>query len=471
MVTDSISCPVPRNEQPTPADAMPRNLQALAAFRDADFNEDDRVRPISERPPSLTIPDLGEPSLMGKLALHGRRNSSTTLLKALTSPKRISIGQPLNFRRLDYTEKQRSSLMPLQLEPVVLRTDGNSEDTLVPKGDSSFSLPADLPVDTLDPSYRQSRESPWQRCQHTIAVAHEVAPAEPKEERNRMSEIAKSQQTARPPLSTQSSSSSMRSLRRLTQDINASGNTVASRASVERGRLKRKRSNQFSSSDIHDLDREILELNTIVEERRIEAPRPQSPGHIPAVAPHMAVRARSETLTSIGSAFSRPLRLDTTCQTIHESASPMKSPIKSRLSRPFTNMPDPTVTEEDNGVVRRPSSRVTGWLSGLLKDSTSTTAHPSTSIQFYACSPRVSGRKASESSLVETGSPCLTTTSSPVCKTHSRSLTSDSRVTTMSPPSTACASEFDGRDKESRKKTEDQWRGIDDHLSQVGLAM
>ena len=69
-----------------------------------------------------------------------------------------------------------------------------------------------------------------------------------------------------------------------------------------------------------DVDEAIRELNTIVEERRADACRsatdlsdganapPASPSHhIPAIAPALRMRVRSETLSDIGSAFSAPL--------------------------------------------------------------------------------------------------------------------------------------------------------------------
>ncbi|KAF2668564.1 hypothetical protein BT63DRAFT_280266 [Microthyrium microscopicum] len=63
-----------------------------------------------------------------------------------------------------------------------------------------------------------------------------------------------------------------------------------------------------------EVDEEIRELNTIVEERRVSAlTRAQSDQttlptrqHIPAIAPAMNIRARSQTLSDIGSAFSVP---------------------------------------------------------------------------------------------------------------------------------------------------------------------
>jgi hypothetical protein len=78
-------------------------------------------------------------------------------------------------------------------------------------------------------------------------------------------------------------------------------------------RPQRKRSdrskNSFGNPGDSDVEKEVLELNTIVEERRAEGNRLRSRDgrHIPAVAPSMQVGVRSETLNDIGSALSRPL--------------------------------------------------------------------------------------------------------------------------------------------------------------------
>lgn len=68
------------------------------------------------------------------------------------------------------------------------------------------------------------------------------------------------------------------------------------------------------SNDDEAIEEAINELNTIVEAKRIQAKMeslaspPLSPtSHIPAVAPAMTVRARSQTLSDIGSAFSTSL--------------------------------------------------------------------------------------------------------------------------------------------------------------------
>ena len=454
------------NEQPTRLQPMsPKSTRALNG--NGSFTEDDRVRPISERPPSLKPLDLGEMSLMDRMTLHVRRKSSTNLL---WSPKRISIGKPTDFRKLDYTDKQRRSLKPLQLEPVVLK---GHEDEMLSDGVKlahSVLSSSDADADAVNRhSYRSARDTPWQRCQQMSASARlESSLSLEQNETTATRGTARAPSSVKPALSTQSSSSSIRDLRRQTMDTTASViPPSAPRNSMERIRLHRKRSNQstrMSLADSKDLEQEILELNTIVEERsRADASRGKSYEdlHVPAVAPRMGLRARSETLTDIGSAFSRPLRLDTDCEDAEAAVSPFKSPAKSRLSRPFTNMPDPNLAVQEVGVVRRPSSRVTGWLSNILSTSSAPT-NDTTSHSLYSVRPYRVSESSQCSTVTELESPSLTAASSPISKGHSRDRS------LVSPPSTACTSEFDARS--TRRKSPGHWGPVD-QSSQVGLAL
>lgn len=461
-----------------------RTLAATDKGIEAAFNDDDLVRPISDRPPSIKPLDFGGHSpLLGKMSVHSRQKSSTTL------SKRISVGRPTDFRRLEYTEKQRRSLVPLQLSPVVLR-EHTPELLSHDVAGNRLSRSADgLMEDTTNirHSYRASRGTPFERCQHLSSTARLSEPAAGVNERGQIILDTKSNTPTRPTLSTQSSSSSMHSLRRLALESSSSSSTTPSRASSERIRLKRKRSSQKNSGGSVELnvDKEILELNTIVEERRAESARPQTPAnesHVPAVAPTMPVRARSETLTDIGSAFSRPLLSVTTSTSQPEemTMSPAEktfspvTPIKSRLSRPFVSMPDPSVVEQSQRLpIRRPSSRVTGWLTSLLSSSSSpapTTSNP-TQEPFYTCAPPARRRPISETSLctsnTDLDSPAFTATSSPMSKSHSRSLTAESRLTPISPPSTV----DENVEPDTTSKPHDPWPLVVEHPSQVGLAL
>ncbi|KAK4631728.1 hypothetical protein CLAFUW4_02887 [Fulvia fulva] len=468
------------NEQPTPLQPMGNHPTAVAISHkgiDTAFNENDRVRPIAERAPSIHTLDFGEASLVGKMSLHSRKKSSTTLLS------RMSIGRPTDFRRMDYTEKQRRSLVPLQLAPVSLR-DSMPEglDTMAPHGDASLSLEALVETPTRS-SYRASRGSPYLRCQQLSSAALSSTPTiAVSEEGPAIVESVTVPQLARPVLSTQSSSSSIRSLRRQALESRGSNTSALPRPSSEMIRLTRKRSSQKNSADSADLDKEILELNTIIEERRAEAGRSHSPAnaHVSAVAPMMQIRARSTTLTDIGSAFSRPLiSVSTTMESndhpshaLAETISPVV-PVKSRLSQPFMSMPDPAVVEEKpTRQIRRPSSRMTGWISSLLSSSGhNIKASNDAEEPFYSCGPPVRQRGVSEASqcttVTELDSPVLTAASSPTLKGHSRSYTGDSRITPISPASTV----DEKMEADLKTKSGEQWPVIMEHPNEVGLAL
>ncbi|TKA78918.1 hypothetical protein B0A55_03913 [Friedmanniomyces simplex] len=245
-------------------------------------------------------------------------------------------------------------------------------------------------------------------------------------------------------------------------------------ASSERITLKRKRSlqNVRKSCAEHGeakVEKEVLELNTIVEERRTDPPRPQGlpPQHVAAVAPTMEVRARKETLNDIGSALARPFtaRESSHMNTIFDS------PDKPR--RPSTS---------------RASSRVPGWLSGLLPTLSTATPpapNPHQPEPFYKCvppsmastrRPRPASPASPRSSLTSDpddalNAPSLTAASSPTTKGHSRSLTAESRLTPLSPPSMIYGQEMPPEEATCRKGSAagEHWLGGISE-SQVGLA-
>ena len=299
-------------------------------------------------------------------------------------------------------------------------------------------------------SYRSHRDTPFQRCQQLSSTAlstkTSASSLDSSHQHSTQHSPAVEQLPYRPPISRGSSSSS---LRKQAQETRA--------PSAERNRLTRKRSLQSvrkSSTDVGDgtVDREILELNTIVEERRAELPRPQSPPtqHIAAIAPTMAMRARSETLDAIGSALARPL----TARDATHIAEVFDPPPKR--ARPST---------------ARTSTRVSGWLSGLLP-AISTTTQSAAQEPFYQCKLPALRRTHSEASIrtstasvTELDSPSLTAASSPTTKGHSRSLTAESRLTPISPPSTV----YDYEMNENKKDAEEHWP-LSTSRSQVGLA-
>lgn len=293
------------DEQPAPLKAIISRpmTAALSPHNEAGF--DYHARPITDRPPSLKPLEFGEPSLLGRIYPPGIYTSSSNVTK------RISIGTPTNFRRLDYTEQQRRSLIPLQLEPVTLR----ESVVVVPES----GLGKDLPLTKTEYLDRHSRR-----------------------------QSLKERQSWRPMLSSHSSSSSMRSLRRQALETRSSSSSTSQ--SIDWSRLNRKRNTirkSLSENTESDVEQEILELNTIVEEIRSESSRSQSSdGHVSAVAPLMSIRARSETLNDIGSVFSRPkqyLGEDESASEVNSDYGTQRlRPMENRLSRPFTATPEPS---------------------------------------------------------------------------------------------------------------------------------
>lgn len=311
---------------------MPSKTDALRVQIEAGFDSHGRV-PIADRPPSLQPLDFGETPLLSRSSSPVRQKSSSSNIK------RITIGQPTAFRHLD-TERPRRSLIPLQLEPVTLRES-------VVESDSDLALNNRI-IETDHNTGRAttdcvSLEPQLRRFRKTLSLTS--VPSASPVERHRSSHFIIEHHPRRPVLSSRSSSSSMRSMRRQASESHSSSSS-SPHQSIDWSRLSRKRNSiwkSLSDNAEFDIEQEVLELNTIVEEIRSESSR--SPDeHVSAVAPFMALRARSETLSDIGSAFARPRprqideepeqesRLNSDGQTMF--------PMENRLSRPFTAMPD-----------------------------------------------------------------------------------------------------------------------------------
>lgn len=367
---------------------------------------------MTARPPSLKPLDLGDSSLLGRGPHHGRKPSS------LGHAKRPSISAPYSFRRLDATEPQRQSLVPLRLGPVVLKEtalptiESPTTATMMTRGrsDSTQDL---LPQGEVT-GCRSQRETPYERCQARSSFATSTKPREATSKALRRSVSADDQRSIRRSVSTKRSSNSLR------RDI-PSATLFPAHESGERPLLRRKASfplrKPYTESDDFDKDKEVLELNTIVEERRAEAARErQGDQHVPAIAPLMHVHARSETLDAIGSALGRPL----TAQANH------------RVPNPLHTRPRPAMRRSTSA-----GSRVSGWLSGMMTSNNA--AHLPSGEPFYKCQsrPPTLHRSQSEASvgtiLTEMESPSLTAASSPTSKGHSRSHTGESRITPTSP--------------------------------------
>lgn len=454
----------PCNEQPVPlfelpATPLPLPLPVYKGDEPVGFNTY-RHHPsrISDRPPSIKPLELDETPLISRWSLIGKSKPSPT-----HAPK-PSISSPYGFRKLDVTEPQRQGLKPLKLGPVVLRESpvppemqGGDRTPLKTTQDHGESTEDLLEHNGRPRSYRLNRDTPFQRCQQRSSTVWPLPPpppaavvAEPDERATTYDE----QRATRPRMVSRSSSGSLR--RSPSGDV-SSGSSISSRPSNERIRPRRKRSQQFSrksgaDQDDEDLEKEVMELNTIVEERRAENSRGNtSDQHVAAIAPSMKVRARAETLDAIGSAFSRPL----TAQSHHRT-----QPSDISISQ------QPTLRRSASATLRT-SSRVSGWLSGIFP--ASSTAHTPGGQPFYKCQPRprTLQRSQSENSMCSSGSdmdsPSLTAASSPTSKGHSRSHTGESRILPISPASTAY--EIDGR------KVEDRWPVIMTPTSQVGLAL
>jgi hypothetical protein len=232
---------------------------------------------------------------------------------------------PTRRTRLNRSESiQKKSLVPLPLGPVVLRepsdtvyaTNQTTASREAPNvthrhqgSDSTQSLLGNASL----PPYQETRETPYQRCgrQSTETLTKRASPTDSTAHTQAPSPSVRlfpqKANTPSPSLST--------SLLQHARDLSTSSShstLVDQRPTRNTPRLQRKRSNQskgsFGNAEDSDVEKEVLELNTIVEERRAENNKNRSPtGHVPAVAPSMEVRARSQTLTDIGSALSRPL--------------------------------------------------------------------------------------------------------------------------------------------------------------------
>nr|POF12648.1 hypothetical protein CFP56_09800 [Quercus suber] len=393
-------------------------------------------------PLSLKPLQLGSSSLLPRPFPHQRCNSASGPHQG-----RPSIGAPTAFRRLEHTEGQRASLIPLRLGPVVLN------DIVPPPVSQPWRPPSYISADIADHVLKRadstidtSSEASIEESDHTIYWTPQEQTQTDEQPRESWSQLPQERvaftgsdqfkdHPSRPMVSTRSSSSSLRRQAIETSAASAFARLNGTPMSRERPAMKRKmslpslRRSQMGNGEI-DLDQEILELNTIVEEKRVEGARSTTPNeHRPAIAPTMQVRARSETLSDIGSAFSRP---HTSRDAIPSSTFPAQ-PISKTLRR--------TSSQPLSRSISRSSSRVSGWLSGILHSSFASTPPPPPE-PFYKCIPRgtqhlraTSERSlcSSSSSLTELDSPALTLASSPTSKGHSRSITAESTIQIPAP--------------------------------------
>ncbi|KAK5734266.1 hypothetical protein LTR17_009097 [Elasticomyces elasticus] len=440
-------------QQPAPLTALPKALTLHNIMTPGpDFasslttHDSSRARPI----PDQSIRPL---ELVDGLS----RDPSGTKQEHYSPYRRHEvIGAPRTLRRAEYLEGQRASLVPLRLGPVILASTPHTVADPMPRLPQTVVAHTHRRTDStqalLSQSKRDSfsiqRETPFQRCpQLGTTYLSSKASASSLASSNSASCTASSpvEQHSRPLISRGTSSTSLRRQALETRTSSTDGT-----------RLKRKRSTQnvrsaYTQFGDSRLDQEVLELNTIVEERKSEQTRPQTPlaQHIAAVAPTMWVPVRSQTLDDIGSTLARPLasRQELHFEDIFDS--PQKPP------RPSS----------------RAASRVSGWLSNLLP--TMTTSAPATVQEpFYKCVPPVQQRAYSTASIrssvaseLDMSEPSLTAASSPTTKGHSRSLTAESRVTPISPQSTV----YDHDASDLKRMVEGNWP-VEISKSQVGLA-
>lgn len=298
---------------------MSRSTAALSPETEAGFDYDDCVRPLASRPPSLAPLYFGDTSWFSGIPAISERS-----MRSNSSIKRLTIGPSTAFRRLECTERQRRSLIPLQLEPVTLKDSVDAQSSL------GLECPVDNTLGQQDHSHCTSLRTYGQDSHGAPSLESAVPIA------SKSLQPVQERQYKRPVLSSRSSSSSLRSLR--------TSSSSSLHQSIDWNRISRKRhSIRKPSSEIADsaVEQEILELNTIVEELKAVSSRSSDGQYVSAVAPLMSIMARPETLNDIGSAFSRPRPSQLDKQSGGEVASkPGDRMVLNRLSRPFTEMPE-----------------------------------------------------------------------------------------------------------------------------------
>ncbi|OQO07097.1 hypothetical protein B0A48_07665 [Cryoendolithus antarcticus] len=402
-----------------------------------------RAEVCNEEPPLTALPSI--PTAHYKLGSNGEKSESGSqdvdddyATHSRHSLKPLDLGSSSLLPRHEFmypdartrslprltAHVQHHALVPLQLGPVVLRDAPDlaiPPEAAVPRPRQRSDSTQHLLGDAKRESYLESRETPFQRCSRssTDMLNTYLMPA------------VGEQAATRVAASTKSSSSSLRR-QALESKVTSSTPRTPTDSTRASAKLKRKRSDQSNRKGVpstteHSIEQEILELNTIVEERRAESRGKPFSGHVPAVAPAMEVRARSETLNDIGSAFSRPL----TSREVPHRLNTFE--LETRPARPATSR-----------ARSRSSNRVSGWLSGIMNASGFGSAPSSATADepFYRCQPsaaqtRPLSQTSMQSSMTEPESPALTLASSPTATskgyTHSRSLTAESRLTPLLP--------------------------------------
>ncbi|KAF2503152.1 hypothetical protein BU16DRAFT_521761 [Lophium mytilinum] len=260
-------------------------------------------------------------------------------------------------------------------------------------------------------------------------------------------------------------------LSRLPSPSRARSYTDAPHSLTKRGSLRRAKT---------DVEREIRELNTIVEDRRADArlgpsatfpniPPPSPSHHVPAIAPSLRMHVRSETLSDIGSAFSvpfvsKPLPSSPlpNARSRSQSSSPTPSLFATRTkklklippplpppprqgplnSNPITP-PTPTVPTPTTPLGRLgawlkrsiPSTPTTPTSAAAYKISNPIPQQHSTPTPFYQCTPQPTQQQSHHHSGSESGTQSL------LSRPHTRQASAETgTVTLLSCPSTPALS-------------------------------
>lgn len=350
-------------------------------------------------------------SLLPRSATDETSNSHPQLDRSTTND---TIRTTRHVRPSPVGSLHKQNLVPLPLGPIILRDPRDVTPTTTPLPANWESSNAkhrhqrsastqDLLSNASRQPYLDHRETPYQRCSRrsTETLTMRMPPPE-----NTMQSFLTQRSLA--PQATASTPSLSSSYKQHARDASSSSAQSTLNERPRTGaRLQRKRSNpsktSLGSPGDSDVEKEVLELNTIVEERRAEGNKYRSRNsHIPAVAPSMQVGARSETLNDIGSALSRPLI------THHAHSTPPVS--------------------DANSNQRQKSSKSTAHVSGWLSRVTKTSHEPS---YKYEADPQPRARTTSASSSVSAlDSVSYTLESSPTTsKRYSRSL----MITPLSP--------------------------------------
>ena len=445
-----------------------RTNPAPGNTRTGAWSEQPAKTSIAPLPPAYTLYGPNDSGAESKKRDDDRDHESSTLEKTWRVQPQPEQALPPAERTPSHARSpsangltQKTQLVPLRLGPIILSDEPQATPDKLsfltpdsecdigkrrPRSDST----QELLEETRPQSCRETRETPFQRCSRLYTgISASIPTVQYTASSQSGPDITRN-------LRTQASRQSLAgtSRRQTTETEATSPQELTGSSTRPRARLQRKRSGQSTKrSHVNLVEQDVFELKSIVNHRRAaDVRKDKADDHIPAVAPAMQVRARTQTLNDIGSAFSRPA-------TAHESSHSHKRG-QGIQDEPY----DPQAPRHVNGA----GSRVSGWLSNIMTSSSSNGSLQANE-PFYKCTPPAgSTRPMSHTSLcsstTDLDSPGLTLASSPTAtsKGHSRTLTAESGMTPMSPVEDA----YDPVD--GRKKHEKMWSP---NATNVGLAI